>query len=79
MLEFFDISIENRRAKGERRKGVYGFNSGKAKPEQWTNPVNKNPFQEILNHRKHCGQLYRKAEGGFETKGKPRYHVDWYD
>lgn len=79
MQDILDISVINiRKIKNEHPTGRTGrFN--KKVNDQIIYPKKLNTFEIYMNHRRHEGKIYREAVGGFETKGKPRYHPDWFE
>jgi len=76
-MNLLDISVTNAINNGKTRKGRTNFK--KVIPRSTNDIEIWNPYRTAINHRKHEGKVYREAIGGFETKGKPRYHPDAYE
>jgi len=74
-MDLVDISIVSRRKAGERRKSGIGYNKEPKpiNPELWSG------YLTAMNHNKHSDLIYREAQGGFEKRGKPRNHPDWFE
>lgn len=62
---------------GERRTPLMRY--GRRKNINFKNIEVFSPVPTMTNHRKHEGLVYREAMGGEETKGKPRFHGDWFE
>lgn len=74
-MNLVDISIVSKRKAGERRKSGIGYNKD-PKPivvDVWSS------YLTATNHLKHSDLIYREAQGGFEKRGKPRNHPDWFE
>ena len=79
MVELIDISISCKKAHGERSKSTYKINGKWPKSKLWTDPKNVNPTPTLKNHMRHSGKIFREAAGGFEIKGKVRFHPDGFE
>lgn len=72
----YDISVTSHLERGEKRQNTNKLNGVFTKSESWTKPSLVDVKAKTLNFRKHEGKIYREANGGFETRGKIRFHPD---